>query len=108
MYLYGESVLAMLDLAPTNPSYICVATPNRTRKSLPESIRLMKSSGDDIIAFYEGIPSQSVASAIRSARHTMMDERLKDAAKKEREQGYLLKEEYDELDKEMGWDEEAE
>lgn len=107
-YLYGESVLAMLDLAPTNPSYICVATPNRTRKRLPESIRLKRPSDDDIVTSYEGIPSQSVASAIRSARHTMMDERLKDAAKKAREQGYLLKEEYDKLEKEMGWDEKAE
>lgn len=107
-YLCGESVLAMLELAPTNPRYICVATPTRTRKKLPASIRLKRPSGDDVVTSYEGIPSQSVASAIRSARHTMMNERLRDAAKKAREQGYLLKVEYDVLTKEMGWDEEAE
>lgn len=107
-YLYGESVLAMLDLAPTNPSYICVATPARTRRKLPESIRLKKPSDDDVVTAYEGISSQSVASAIRSARHTMMDERLRDAAEKAREQGYLLKAEHEKLTKEMDWNEEAE
>lgn len=107
-YLFGESVIAMLELAPTNVNYICVATPNRTRKKLPDFIRLKRPSEGEVITAYEGIPSQNVASAIRSARSTMMDERLRDAAKKAREQGYLLKGEYDELMEEMGWNEEAE
>lgn len=106
--LYGESVIAMLELAPANPSCIYVASPNRTRKKLPDPIRLKRISDDEAITSYDGIPSQSVASAIRSARPTMMDERLRDAAKKAREQGYLLKAEYDELTEEMGWDGEAE
>lgn len=106
-YLYGESVLAMLDLVPTNPNYIYVATPKRTRKKLPASIRLKKPSGNEFITYYEGIPSQYITSAIRSARHTMMNERLREAAKKAYEQGYLLKKEYDKLEKEMEWDEEA-
>ena len=102
-YLFGESVIAMLGLAPTNPAYICVATPNRTRRRLPPSIRLKRREGDEISTVYDGIPSQSVANAIRSARETMMDERLREAAERAREEGYLSKVEYASLKDEMGW-----
>lgn len=102
-YLFGESVIAMLGLAPTNPAYICVATPNRTRRRLPSSIRLKKREGDEASTVYDGIPSQSVENAIRSARETMMDERLREAAERAREEGYLSKAEYASLKDEMGW-----
>lgn len=102
-YLFGESVIAMLGLAPTNPAYICVAMPSRTRKKLPASIRLKKPVTGELPTSYEGIPSQSVANAIRSARATMMDDRLRDAADKAYQEGYLAKAEHDTLIKEMGW-----
>lgn len=102
-YLFGESVIAMLGLAPTNPSYICVAEPHRIRKRLPDYIRLKQPMEGDMVTSYEGIPAQAVGSAIRSARSTMMDERLRAAAWKAREEGYLLESEYDDLAKEMGW-----
>ena len=41
--------------------------------------------------------------AIRSARTTMMDDRLQAAANKAFEEGYLLRSEYDALNEEMGW-----
>ncbi|NHM13551.1 type IV toxin-antitoxin system AbiEi family antitoxin domain-containing protein [Xiamenia xianingshaonis] len=107
-YLFGESVIAMLGLAPTNPAYTCVAAPKRVRKRLPSSIRLKKPTEGDVVTSYEGIPAQSVASAIRSARTTMMDDRLREAAQRAREKGYLFAGEYAELKEEMGWDEEAE
>lgn len=102
-YLFGESVIAMLDLAPTNPAYICVATPNRVRKTLPTNIRLKQPAKDEQITTYERIPAQDIASAIRSAQSTMMDERLQTAARNAHTEGYLLKSEYEELTKEMGW-----
>lgn len=102
-YLFGESVIAMLGLAPTNPAYICVATPNRTRRRLPPSIRLKRHDEDDVPTVYDGIPSQSAANAIRSARETMMDDRLQEAAERAREEGYLSRTEYASLKEEMGW-----
>lgn len=103
-YLFGESVIAMLDLAPTNPAYICVAAPNRVRKRLLDYIRLKQPMEGETVTFYEGVPAQAVGFAIRSAKSTMMDERLRAAAQKAREEGYPPKNEYDGLAKEMGWD----
>jgi predicted transcriptional regulator of viral defense system len=89
-YLYGESVIAMLELAPTNPSRVFVATPSRIRKQLPEYIVLVKAN--DEVTHYEGIPSQSVHGAIQVCRKTMMPERLKDAAYEAERQGYITDE----------------
>lgn len=102
-YLFGESVIAMLELAPTNPSYICVATPHRTRRKLPSYIRVKKPGKSDKIVLYDGIPSQDVATAIRSARATMMDDRLQAASEEAMRQGYLWHNDYESLKKEMGW-----
>lgn len=44
-YLYGESVIAMLGLAPTNPNCIWVASPRRVRLAHPPK-GLMIVSGD--------------------------------------------------------------
>lgn len=37
-YLYGESVLAMFSLCPTNPTKVFVATPKRVRRKLSEAV----------------------------------------------------------------------
>ncbi|WP_165045380.1 type IV toxin-antitoxin system AbiEi family antitoxin domain-containing protein [Adlercreutzia sp. ZJ138] len=102
-YLYGESVIGMLDLAPTDPNRIFVAVPTRTRRKLPSGVRVRKPGKEDVVTFYEGIPSQNVATAIRAARQTMMSERLLAATKEAKAQGYLTKREYEELEKDMGW-----
>lgn len=102
-YLYGESVIGMLELAPTNPSYIYVAAPNRIRRNLPSSIRLRKPGADDVVTRYEGIPSQNVATAIRSAKLTMMDDRLRGATEKARAKGYITGREYKQIKKDFGW-----
>ncbi|WP_165062944.1 type IV toxin-antitoxin system AbiEi family antitoxin domain-containing protein [Adlercreutzia sp. ZJ154] len=102
-YLYGESVIGMLDLAPTDPSRIFVATPARTRRKLSPGIRVKKPGKKDVVTRYEGIPSQNVATAIRAARQTMMDERLLAAAKEAKAKGYLTTQEYEELKREMEW-----
>lgn len=86
-YLYGESVIAMLELAPTNPSRVFVATPTRTRRQLPDYIVLK--TANDAIVYYEGIPSQSVQDAIFACQKTMMPERLEDATREAKRQGYI-------------------
>lgn len=78
-YLYGESVLAMLQLTPTNPKRMYVATPRRVRKRFDAGFNVRQQSPCDDVAYYEGVPGQSVADAIRSCIGLMMSDRL-DAA----------------------------
>lgn len=76
-YLYGESVIAMLNLAPTDPDRIYVATASRVRKNLGEGIKICKAVVGYKPIRVEGIPSQKVVDAILSARATMPNDRLK-------------------------------
>jgi len=93
-YLYGESVIAMHRLAPTNPARVIVATPRRVRKALPSPIQVVHPKNDDPPTQYEGIPSQSIANAIRAARSSIMVERLRDATRNARREGLISR--YDE------------
>jgi predicted transcriptional regulator of viral defense system len=86
-YLYGESVIAMHSLAPTNPARIFVATPARVRKTLPRGIIVIKAN--DEVTSYEGIPSQHIVDAIRSCKGSMMPTRLIDATNEARRLGYI-------------------
>ena len=99
-YLYGESVLAMFDLALVNPAFLTVATPTRRRKKLPSWVRVVPADGGKVTS-NEGIPSQSVADAIRSCRGTVMDDRLAQAVEDARTQGLVTHAEYEELKKEF-------
>jgi predicted transcriptional regulator of viral defense system len=100
-YLWGESVIAMHELAPTNPSYIYVGTPFRVRKNLPSGVRIMPHDKAKKITQYEGIPSQSIPDAILSARGRMMTERLEAAAIEARRQGYITEIEEQDLLEEL-------
>ena len=101
-YLYGEAVLGMLGLCPTNPAYLHVATSNRVRRSLPEYIRVIRTPGASAGAVYDGVPCQRVADAIRSAKGHMLPDRLADAAARGREEGYITRAEADALAVELG------
>ena len=92
-YLFGESVIAMHALAPTNPARIHVATPNRVRRSLPASVKVVRRPDCGDTTEYEGIPSQTIPAAIRSCEGTMMTERLIDAAHRAKELGLIRAEE---------------
>ena len=81
-YLYGQSVLALHNLCPTNPARIYVATPRRIRKKLDKGIQVIDSTPCEELEWYEGLPSQSISLAIRTARGTVMDERLREAINK--------------------------
>lgn len=100
-YLYGESVIAMHELAPTNPARIYVATPNRVRRSLPTSIKVVRRRDCGDTTEYEGIPSQTIPAAIRSCGTTMMRSRLMDAVRRSREFGLIDAREETELLEEL-------
>ena len=70
--LYGESVIAMLGLAPTNPTRTFVATPRRCRRTLPENLKVKWVDGIEPGAIYDGIPCQSAYDAILACKGKML------------------------------------
>lgn len=106
-YLYGESVMALLRLVPTDPSRVFVATPRRVRRSLPDGIRVVRVPGGEPGTLYDGIPSQRAAAAIRSAEPVVGRTRLVEAAREGRRLGYLRGGELESLEEEYGDGEEA-
>ena len=74
--LWGESVLAMHNLALVNPLRVQVATGRRVRKSLPKWIEVVKKTSNGEVDTFEGIPCQNLASVILECRGRLMTERL--------------------------------
>lgn len=103
-YLYGESVVALLGLAPTNPAYMFIAVPRRTRRKLPEGVRVKRARAEDTVVFYNGVASQHAKDAIRAAACSMPADRVRDAARRAKDEGYLLAEDLEDLEREMGGD----
>ena len=99
-YLYGESVLGMLDLMPFNPNYIYVATHKRVRRKLPRHIRLVNSVHFHAY-HYDGIPSQKVHDAIKSCINKVESSKLTGAVKNARRQGYITAQEQRSLTREI-------
>jgi predicted transcriptional regulator of viral defense system len=100
-YLYGESVIALLNLVPTDPRKIQVATPIRNRKSLGDGINIIKTSSDNETEYFEGIKSQNLVDAILASAKTMGSERALQATNEANTQGYLTKDEANILIKEI-------
>ena len=65
--LWGESVLALLGLLPSNPARIHVAVPGRVRRRVPDSIALHTFPANATATEYEGVPSQPVAAPFSPA-----------------------------------------
>ena len=106
-YLYGESVIAMLRLAPTDPDRIYVATANRVRRNLGCGIKVVKTKlGYQHIAI-EGIPSQRVQDAIVCAKTTMPSERLLAACKEAVRIGKIDDKERKRIEYEICWSAES-
>lgn len=99
--VWGESVLAMHDLALVNPPAIEVATDRRVRRTLPPWVKLVRRKGGNV-DYYQGIPCQPLADAIRTCRGTVMDERLVDGIRTAERNGELRLGEAEQLLKEMG------
>lgn len=88
-YLFGESVLALYELMPTNSYRMFVGTSRRVRKALPENIVVTQSSGQSDVGYFEGIPSQTLPAAIRACKGSVMEDRLVEAVRRARELGYI-------------------
>ncbi|MEG0621235.1 MAG: hypothetical protein RR477_08935, partial [Raoultibacter sp.] len=58
-------------------------------------------TANDVIVHYEGIPSQSVQDAIFACQKTMMPERLEDATREAKRQGYITGEQAVQLFKKL-------
>lgn len=95
-YLYGESVIALLGLAPTNPARLYVATPRRYRGESPDGLVVVVRDDEGDTTAYEGVPSQEIGAAIIACLGKMMPERLREAADRAREEGYLTRRRYEE------------
>ncbi len=87
-FLYGESVVALLGLAPTNPSTIWLATPKRTRRNLGEGVHVVSGNGIKP-TWAEGVAIQPVVEAITAAAKTMGCKRAHQAASEALKQGYI-------------------
>ena len=99
--VWGESVLAMLNLALVNPLKTSVATTRRIRKRLPNWIRLVKIYPGTKTTTIEGVPCQPLADAILSCRGKIMTERLADAVREAERKGLLGIDEAESLAKEF-------
>ncbi|NPD32987.1 hypothetical protein HLV35_06895 [Eggerthellaceae bacterium zg-997] len=87
-YLYGESVIAMHELAPTNPADIYVGCPRRIRRNLPTGLTVIHTHSDHLTT-YQGIPSHTIPEAIRACAQTMMRSRLIEAVRVARNKGLI-------------------
>lgn len=100
-FLWGESVLSMHGLALVDPRSVSVATPKRVRRKLPDWVKTVPAPKGASTTFYEGIPSQRVADAIKACEGSVMGERLAEAAKRARAEGLVTSGEYEDLMKEL-------
>ena len=91
-FLYGESVIALLELAPTDPTKIYVASPKRCRRNLGEGMQVMCVDGVQPVLI-KGIFCQPVVDAISVAAKTVGRERAQQAMQEALAQGYITAEE---------------
>jgi hypothetical protein len=89
-HLVGDSVLALHDLALVNPRRIKVGTPRRVRKDLPAHIQLVHARTDPAdLTEYDGIPSVTVAAALRDSIGAVMPDRLREATERAADEGLV-------------------
>jgi hypothetical protein len=102
-HLLGDSVLALHDLALVNPRRIKIGTPHRVRRDLPDHIQLVHTRTDPAdLTEYDGIPSLTVAAAIRDSIGTVMAERLIEAVEHAVDEGLVRRREASALLAEIG------
>ena len=88
-WIYGDSVLAMHNLALVNPLCTFVATVKRVRRTLPEWIEVVMKSGAEDKDEFNGIPCQNLATVLIEAKEHLMLERLHQAIAEARGRGLL-------------------
>ena len=87
--IWGESVLAMHNLAMVNPPRIEVATTRRVRKELPAWISLIRLSEEALSDDFNGIHCQPLSNAFRYCRGKVMAQRLAEAIREAEQRGLL-------------------
>lgn len=88
--IYGESVLAMLDLAFANPPFIEVATPRRVRKKLPAWVKIVRiDAGRAMAEYYRGVPCQPLRDAMRLCKGRILPERILAAIESAKGEGWI-------------------
>ncbi|OKL50309.1 type IV toxin-antitoxin system AbiEi family antitoxin domain-containing protein [Boudabousia marimammalium] len=101
-YLYGESVIALLGLVPTDPTKMWVASTSRVRRQVGTGIQIVDRKPLPERTCYDGVPAQPIREAVVTAVATLGRERALQAALVAQEQGYLSKDEAASLKQEIG------
>lgn len=99
--IYGESVLALHDLALVNPGKVKVAVSRRMSRTLPEWVDVVRADGIEQTAYF-GIPCQRLSAAIKTCKAIVPRERLISAVADAEREGLIFGSELAELKKEIG------
>ena len=99
--IWGESVLAMHNLALVNPDKIEVATAHRVRKKLPVWIKLIMLQEDTLSDDFNGIRCQPLSAAFRHCHKIIMPQRFAEAIREAEQKGLLGYSEAKKLKKEF-------
>ena len=93
-YLRGASVIALLNLAPTDPAFIYVGAANRVRRRLPDGY-VVRDRKDSETTLYNGIRCQKLVAALCEAREegVIESDRIHAAVERANEEGLLTDEE---------------
>ncbi len=87
--IWGESVLAMHNLAMVNPERIEVATMSRVRKELPTWICLTQLHKESLYDIVNGIRCQPLPDVFRQCKGKVMTRRLAEAIREAEQKGLL-------------------
>ena len=90
-FLCGESVVALLGLAPTDPTKMRLASPRRCRRNLGPGVTLERMGGTAPV-YLEGIACQPLPAAIAAASKTASEALAR---------GYITKEEEERIKEEI-------
>ena len=89
-HLTHDAVLALHGLALVNPRRIRVGSPHRVRRTLPDSIEVIREQVEpDDLTSYEGIPSTTVRRALLDCRDIVMIDRLVEATEEAGRRGLV-------------------
>ncbi len=99
-FLCGESVVALLGLAPTDPTKMRLASPRRCRRDLGAGVTVEKAAGV-VPVYLEGIACQPLPDAIVAASKTMGVARALGAAGEALARGYITRDEEERIQREV-------
>lgn len=100
-YVIGESVLAYYRLCPTHEALMHIGSSRRVRRRLPPSICLEKRPSHEPLQSMDGVPAQTIPTAIRTAARTVESSRLREAIQEARERQLIQDSEEKELLEEL-------